>query len=133
MRSQLLYCSQIWRPYVLELRDVMFCVQSLKSPTRDFDIMNFVSFSSGDTRSSAAGKMRHASCNTNSVKHFYFHRLPRLWNLLPQVDLGSSVKSIKSCLQAFLFAHFRKNNSCTTHFMCPCSKCGNVAHPPNYK
>ena len=178
VRSQLLYCSQIWRPhlvsdftklervqrratkfilndytsdykarllalnllplmFVLELRDVMFCVQSLKSPTRDFDIMNFVSFSSGDTRSSAAGKMRHTSCNTNSVKHFYFHRLPRLWNLLPQVDLGSSVESIKSRLQAFLFIHFRKNfdpnNSCTTHFMCPCSKCGNVAHPPNFK
>ena len=99
--------------------------------------MNFVSFSSGDTRSSAAGKMRHASCNTNSVKHFYFHRLPRLWNLLPQVDLGSSVESIKSHLQAFLFVHFRKNfdpnNSCTSHFMCPCSKCGNIAHPPNFK
>ena len=178
VRSQLLYCSQIWRPYlvsdiaklervqrratkfilndytsdykarllalnllplmfVLELRDVMVCVQSFKSPTRDFDIMNFVSFSSGDTRSSAARKMRHASCSTNSVKHFYFNRLPRLWNLLPQVDLGSSVELIKSRLQAFLFVHFKTNfdpnNSCTTHFMYSCSKCGNLAHPPNFK
>ena len=124
VRSQLLYCSQIWRPYLVSdiaklkrvqrhatkfilndytldykarllalnllplmmfVLDVMFCVQSLKSPTRDFDITNFVSFCLGGTRSSAARKMRHASCNTNSVKHFYFHRIPRLWNLLPKL------------------------------------------------
>lgn len=177
VRSQMIYCSPIWRPYlvkdivilervqrratkyilndyrsnyrtrlmalnllplmyIFELRDIMFCVKSLKSPSRDFNIKDFVTFSSGSTRSSAAMKMLHTHCSTNSARHFYFFRLPRLWNKLPPIDLDSSIETIRTHLHAFLYKNFREKfdslNSCTNHFLCPCSKCGYYVHPPHF-
>ena len=42
-----------------------------------------MSFSSTSTRSSANFKLYHYKSSTNSCRHFYFNRLPRLWNSLP--------------------------------------------------
>lgn len=175
VRSQLMYCSSIWHPYlvkeivrlervqrratkyilndyrsdyksrlvslnllplmyILELNDVMFCVKSLQSPTRDFNIRDFITFSSGGTRSSTAMKMAHTRSISNSSRHFYFNRIARLWNSLPPFDLQSSPITIKDHLYVFLWEHFRanfdSNNACTNHFICPCSKCSFYAHPP---
>ena len=90
--SQLIYCSQLWRPqlikditaleriqrratkyilndynssyksrlqqlhmlplmYIYELNDIKFLVKSLKSPTDNFDIKNYITFASNSTRS----------------------------------------------------------------------------------
>ena len=69
--------------YFLELNDIMFCVKSLKSPSRDFNIYDHVHFSKCGTRSSAAMKMSHNHSMKNSSRHSYFNRLLRLWNSLP--------------------------------------------------
>ena len=54
-----------------------------QTPSSAFDITKFVSFSSTSTRSSANFKLYHSKPSTNNCRHFYFNRLPRLWNSLP--------------------------------------------------
>ena len=136
MRSQLIYCSPIWRPhllkdiillesvqrratkyllndyrsdyksrlvalgllplmYILELNDLMFCIKSLIAPTRDFDLSRHIQFCKGPTRSSASLKMVHIRSSSNSTRHSFFNRLPRLWNCLPPIDLALSPATIK--------------------------------------
>ena len=46
------------------------------------------------------------SKRTNSARHFYFNRIPRLWNSLPTFDLDQSVSSIKRGVQQFFWDHF---------------------------
>ena len=47
--------------YVFKLNDLMLCVRSMKSPTSDFNIQEYVSFSDHNTRSATAGKMTHTA------------------------------------------------------------------------
>ena len=81
----------------------MFCIQSLKSPTRDFNIYDFISFSEHGTRSSTAARMIHTHSANNLARHSYFSRIPRLWNSLPPIDLEQSVETIKKQLRLFLY------------------------------
>lgn len=176
MRSQLLYCSQLWRPYLIkdiikleriqrratkfilnnfsldyksrlqsldmlplmyvyEINDILFCIRALKSPTSNFNIEDFISWSRNSTRSGAHSKMCHRHSSTLIGSNFYFQRLPRLWNLLPCFDLSLSISTIKSTLTRFLYDHFQVNFDssipCTYHFLCPCSKCSKNPRSPN--
>ena len=112
---------------LLELNDILFFVKSLKEPTAAFDISSYFSFSSNSTRSSSHHKLVHKLARTNITKNSYFHRLPRLWNSLPPIDLSLSFLSIKHNLKQFFWNHFINNfdpnNPCTYHFLCPCHKC----------
>ena len=107
-----------------EIADIMFFVTSSKSPSAHFNMLQHVNFS---TRSSLKFKLVHNLSRFNHVKHFYFNRLPRLWNSLPTIDTNQSVRSIKHKLQLFFWRHFVDHfdsvNLCTFHFICPCSKC----------
>ena len=168
VRSQLMYCSPIWRPYQIkdiiileriqkratkyilndfssdyksrltslhilplmyyfELNDIIFFVNSLKHPADHFRISDYITFSNSNTRSSSHRKLQHTNASTTSFRHFYFNRIPRLWNSLPPIDLDSSIASIKFNLTKFLWTHFQVNfdssDSCTFHYLCPCSKC----------
>ena len=137
VRSQLVYCSPVWRPhlkrdilrleriqrratkfipsdyvsdyitrlsfldllplmYIFELNDILFCVNMLKSPTRGFNILDYIKFSDSCTRSTGARKMVHNLSSNNSSRHFYYNRLPRLWNSLPPLDLSKSTATIYS-------------------------------------
>ena len=139
IRSQLVYCSQIWRPslckditllervqrqamkfilndyssnykshlialrllplmMVYELYDISFFIKCLKQPTASFNIMNYIKFSAGSTRSSSFPKLVHPSVKTNKSKCFYFNRLPWLWNSLPPIDLNQSHDTILGSL-----------------------------------
>ena len=113
--------------YHLELNDLMFFIKSLKFPTDHFNINNFISFSTSNTRSATHNKLNHTKSATNSHRHFYFNRLPRLWNSIPPIDLNSSIDSIKFALMKFLWDHFDSHfdaaDPCTYHFQCPCSRC----------
>ena len=178
VRSQLIYCSIIWRPhlikdiktieqlqrratkfilngyesdyydhllklnllpimYTFELADIIFAIKSLKAPSSNFDISNFLSFTVGNTRSAAQRKLKYVTVLNNKVRHFYFHRLPRLWNSLPPVYLSLPVSTIRSTIYKFLWSHFKTNfksdNPCSYHFVCPCNKCTDIPHPPNFK
>ena len=168
IRSQLVYCSQIWRPYLLtdiillervqrratkfilndyssnyksrlialrllplmmvyELYDISFFIKCLKHPTASFNIMNYIKFSAGSTRSGSFHKLVHPSVKTNKSKHFYFTRLPRLWNSLSPIDLNQShnsiMNSIKTHFWDYFMDNFDDNITCTFHFCCPCHTC----------
>ena len=110
-----------------EINDILLFVTCIKNPTSSFDISQFVSFSSCSTRSSSHFKLNHNLCTSSYVKHFYFNRLPRLWNSLPVISFEHSINSIKHKLKSFFWHHFMEtfnpNDPCTFHFLCPCSKC----------
>ena len=123
MRSQLVYCSPLWRPYLIkdferiqrrvtkfilndynldyksrlfqckilplmyffELKDILFFVKSVKSPSSAFNIFNYVTFNTSSTRSGYFSKLLHNFATTSYTRHFYFNRIVRLWNSLPFV------------------------------------------------
>ena len=128
VRSQLLYCTQIWRPhlmkdiltiervqrratkyilndfiscyktcllklnllplmYMFELQDLLFAIKSIKSPTNQFNINNYIKFSTISTRSGASNKLKLPYHINNTFRHSYFHRIPYLWNAMPTFDL----------------------------------------------
>ena len=168
VRSQLTYCSQVWRPvlvkdivtlekiqrratkyivsdpsldycgrlvslkllplmYFYELLDLLLLIQSLKNPDSSFDIKNYITFSSHGTRSGSCSKILLSHNSTNRSRHFYFYRVARLWNALPHIDLSLSLDTIKLRLKKFFWAHFlehfKPEDSCSYHFLCPCAKC----------
>ena len=168
VRSQLTYCSPIWRPQFLkdiqsienvqrratkfilhdykscyksrlvalhllplmmqfELIDILFFISSLKCPTERFNIFQYVTFSATSTRVTSRHKLVHNLCRTNRDRHFYFNRLPRLWNSLPIIDVDQSLNTIKRKLKCFFWSYFVANfdpeNLCSYHFVCPCNKC----------
>ena len=110
----------------LELNDIMFFVKSVKFSSPTFNILDYVSFSNSKTRSSSS-KLKHTFSPTTSSAHFYFNRLPRLWNSLPFIDLNQSLSTIKRNVKKVLWEHCLKNfnpdNFCSFHFCCPCANC----------
>ena len=120
--------------YILELHDVMFAVACLKSLHKDFDIRNFIKFSSQRTRSSSQSKLVHQQANSKRSRHFYFNRIPRLFNSLPLIDLELTYETIKHHLRNHLWDHFIRNfdshRSCTFHYVCACVSCSQFFHSP---
>ena len=122
---------------IYDLADIMFFIKSVKFPSEKFNILNFVEFVSGPTRS-AGYKLRHMTTCTNSVMNSYFYRIPliRLWNSLPLIDLSQTLLTIKFKLKNYFWNHFVNNfdsdNICTFYFRCSCSKCLNTLAPTNY-
>ena len=168
VRSQLLYCSQVWRPcliqdiillervqrratkyilndytssyrarllklemlplmYIFELNDLLFFIKSLKNPSPHFDITKWIHLNTNVTRSSTYFKLAHNHTRCNLSHHFYFNRLPRLWNSLPPINLKLSTTTLKHQLNntfwSIFISNFDSNNYCTYHVKCPCSRC----------
>ena len=125
-KSRLITLNILPFMYFLELSDIMFFVNSVKYPSSNFNILDFVSFSSASTRSSTFNKLCHTK-SSNMLSNFHFNRLPRLWNSLPPIDLTLSSSTIKSKIIQFFWSHFHEHfqsdNPCTFHFFCPCAKC----------
>ena len=111
----------------LELNDMMFLLRCLKEPTEAFRVSSYVNFCSTSTRSSSYLKIQHTMSRTNTTRHFYFNRIPRLWNSFPAINLDLSSPSIKRRLQQFLWDYFIHNFDsdmpCSYHLTCPCAKC----------
>ena len=136
VRSQLLYCTQIWRPhfmkdiinleriqcratkhilndyiscykdrllslkllplmYIFELQDILFAIKSLKSPTNQFNINNYITFNSSTTRSGASNKLVIPQHLNKTARLSYFHRLPSLWNAMPIIDINTSYTTLR--------------------------------------
>ena len=98
-RSRLLTLRMLPLMMQLEIIDILFFVTSIKHPTERFDILEYVTFSSASMWSSSKCKLVHTLARINHDRHFYFNRLPRLWNSLPSIDLNQSVRSIKQKLK----------------------------------
>ena len=113
-----------------EYYDIIFFFKCLKSPSSSFNINNYVSFASSSTRF-ANSKLLHTKSTTNSSRHFYFNRLPRLWNSLPVLSMEQYFKSLKQNLKIILWnymnmyfiTHFDPDSPCSVHFVCPCRSC----------
>ena len=73
--------------YLFELHDILFAIKSLKSPTIQF---NYIHFNPANTRldQALATKLIPAHHLNNLARHFYFHRLPSLWNAMSVIDLN---------------------------------------------
>ena len=110
----------------LELFDILFFIRCLKDPD-NFSIFSYVRFSEGSTRSSTHFKLKHSISKSNTTGHFYFNRLPLLWNSLPPINLDLSISTIKNnLLQVFwnhFSSHFNSSTPCSFHYLCPCAKC----------
>ena len=118
--------------YIYDLADIMFFIKSVKFPSEKFNILDYVEFTSGSTRS-AGLKLKHnyKSASTNNVMNSYFYRIvrriPRLWNSIPIIDLSYPLTTIKFKLKNYFWNHFidnfDSNNFCTFYYLCPCFKC----------
>ena len=162
VRSHLSYSSQLWRPHLakditnlerVQRRATKFILQNksldykerlvsllllpinmwlecLKDPPDNFG--QYVSFCKANTRSSAKGKMEYHYKRTSLGRHYYFNRVVRLWNALPEIELEASARLIKIQISKFLWNHFITNfdpdNHCTYHLRCPCSNCHLLAN-----
>ena len=119
--------------YLFELQDILFAVKSIKTPTNQFCITNYITFSSTNTRSSVSNKLIHPRHLNNVSCHSYFHRLPLLWNAMPVIELNLSFQVIKQKVKSYLWNHFLRNLNdninCTYHFLCPCARC-HQSKPP---
>ena len=67
----------------LELYDNnLFLIRCLKEPDENnFSIQSYVNFSDSNARSTVH-KLKHSLSKTHAAEHFYFNRIPRLWNSL---------------------------------------------------
>ena len=110
----------------LELYDVvyMFFIWSLKGPTDAFNIIIWSCHLSYWLYTFYSSQVETCYLSrTNSARHFYFNRMPSLWNSLPTIDLDLSTGSIKLRVQRFLWDHFirscKSDSPCTNHFNVP--------------
>ena len=123
--------------YLFELQDIIsiYTVKSLKYSTKGFNILHHISFSTSNTRSSSSHKLKHLSHTNNYNRHSFFHRLPRLWNAIPIIDLHLSISTTKIKLKEYFWNYFVSNfdneDPCTFHLLCPCNKCYN-SPPVNF-
>uniref|UniRef100_A0A1X7VFE1 Uncharacterized protein n=1 Tax=Amphimedon queenslandica TaxID=400682 RepID=A0A1X7VFE1_AMPQE len=89
--------------YHHDLRDVLFIIKCLLSPPDNFDILQYVSFSTHGSRTST-GKLKVNFQRTSTMHHFYFNCVVRLWNTISShcLDLTLTYGTIKR----WLYAHF---------------------------
>ena len=116
-RTRLIKLSLLLVMYIFELNDIIFLISTLKRSSTHFQITNYISFNTGVTRSSSLNKLIHKCTRLNSDRHFYFNRIPRLWNALPPINLSLSLHTIKMIICGqFSYRTLTLNNPCTFHF-----------------
>ena len=102
----------------------------MNDPPDNFNITDYISFVSSSTRAATMNRIKRTiplKPRLNSTRHFYFNRMVRLWNSLPNIDLQLPFNSIRRHIlgifwQVFI-QQFDVNNSCTWYVSCPCTKC----------
>ena len=111
-------------------------IKSLKSPTDNFNIYNYITFARGNTRSGINQKLNHPRTSSVTQHHFYFNRIARLYNYLPVIDLSLSTNTIEYRLTNYLWSHFTNNfnpeRACTFHLLCPCHRCSRTPISTNF-
>ena len=104
-KSRLLKLNLLPLIYIYELTDILFFIKSIKTSNNSFDITEFISFSSSNTRSFGTKLCHRVSINNITLNSYYF-RLPRLWNSLPIIDISLPYDTIKRKLISFYGAIF---------------------------
>ena len=114
-KSRLMRLDLLPLMYIYDLNDIMFFINSVKFPSDNFNILDYVEFTSGTTRS-AGLKPKHKSAPTNNVMSSYFYRIPRLWNSISVINLSHPPTIIKSKLKNHFIDNFDSNNFCTFYY-----------------
>ena len=127
-KSRLLTLNMLSLMMTFEVYDISFFLKSLSSSSVAFDILNYVSFNFTVGTRSSGNKLQHRFSRTNPSRHFYFSRLPRIWNSLLSLDhinlsLLHAVASLKHHFRSHFISNFDSSDPCSYHFMCPCSNC----------
>ena len=129
-RARLLTLQMLPLMMEYEIADILFFIKSLKEPSHRFNFENYIQFNISKTRSSSYLKLLHSAPKSNLQGHFFFNRLPRLWNSLPLIDISLSIPSIRVKLREHFWnhftTHFDSNNVCTYHYLCPCLHCAKL-------
>ena len=124
-----------------EYLDISFTLISLHNSsdpnyTGSFNILNYITFSNNNSRTSNHFKLSHKFSRSSETSCSYFFRLPKLWNSLPSFDLTLSPSTNCKKLKSFLWQHFLcsfdSNNLCTYHYKCLCCKCSSLSLPSNF-
>ena len=76
-RTRLTQLGMLPLMYIYEISDILFFIKSLKAPTDKLNILNYVSFNTGSTRTSGI-TLHHKTAHTNAAMNSYFFCLPRL-------------------------------------------------------
>ena len=117
--------------YTSELADIVFAIKFMKAPSSNFDITRYLSFTARSTRSAAQGKLKHVTMPNNKqgthilIDFFTFG--------MPPVDLPVGIYKQDKFLWSHFISNFKSDNTCSYHFVCPCSKCTDIPHLPNFK
>ena len=88
---------------ILDLNDVVFFIKSLKNYHNGFNINNLIKFATRNTHSALSNKVQQIRSANITSKNFYFNHLPRIWNILPIIDLNGHPTRIKSKLSKYLW------------------------------
>ena len=84
--------------YQFKLNDILLYISYLKDSNSNLPILNELSFSSAQTRSSTFSKLPHKPVNSSVHSISFVSRFPRLWNALPVINISSPLPSIKQKL-----------------------------------
>ena len=128
-KTRLISLNMLPLMYWLDLQDLLFVTKCLQDPKDTIRIHQHVTFINSNTRAGSTNKLCHRFARLNSTRHFYFFRIVRLWNYIPNdiMDLTLSLHTNKVRLITHFWTHFIKNFDsnihCTYHYLCSCSKC----------
>ena len=113
--------------YFLDYQDIIFLVSCLKETDSNSPVLNYISFSSSNARSSTFLKLTTHKVKSNPSRHFYFNRVTRLWNFLPPIDLNLFLPTIKKNLKQTFWKYveerFNSSDHCSFNLVCPCNRC----------
>jgi len=93
-----------------KFNDLMFFIKSLKFPTDNFNVSQYISFTNSNARSGDHLKLVHPRSTSALHHHFYFNCIARLWNYLPVLNLTLPAHITKKKIKSYLWEHF------TCHF-----------------
>ena len=114
----------------------MFFIKNLHNHHDGFNINGYIKFATDNTCLASSNKLYQTKSTNNTRTHFYFNRLPRIWNTLPIINLNDHPTRIKSKLSEYLWNHFWSNFdpaiTCSFSISCPCLNCTKVPKLPNF-
>ena len=84
--------------YYYDLQDLLFLIECLLSPPDNFDILQYVPFS---THGTTAGKLKVNYKHMSTTRHFYFNQVIRLWNAIPPSCLLPTIPLEGGCYCTF--------------------------------
>ena len=103
---------------IFKLNNIMFVfVSQVKFPSSHLNRLDHISYRNF-TRSSSHIMLIHSPSYKNSTRNYFFKRLSRLWNTLPQIDLSQSMYTIKLKLHQVFWNYFSLSFFiyCSLHF-----------------